>query len=93
LRCFVGAQPLLNLGDGQSLAGRAALMKAEIAELFGVTKDANFLVADKDDPPVAFVEVRNFSHEFLGHAHNLSGRPSRHESILNHEAKRYARAP
>src|SRR5262249_16884921 len=31
LRCLVGTQPLLDLGDGETLAGRAALMQAEIA--------------------------------------------------------------
>src|SRR5262249_14080150 len=31
LRCLVGTQPLLDLGDGKALAGGAALMQAEIA--------------------------------------------------------------
>src|SRR5215472_2690747 len=69
-RGLVGAQPLLDLGDGQALAGRAALVQAEIAvgvELALVPEHADLVVADEHDAAVAVLELRKLCHEFFGH--------------------------
>ena len=54
-------QPLFDLGDGQALAGRPALVQAVIAvgvELAVVAKDADLVIADEYDPAVAILEFR-----------------------------------
>src|ERR1051326_2165970 len=59
LRGLVGAQPLLDLGDGQSFAGGAALVQAEIAVgviLAFVPEHADLVVADEHDTAVAVGE-------------------------------------
>src|ERR1700686_1407738 len=69
-RGLVGAQPLLDLGDGQPFAGRAALVQAEIAvgvELAFVAEHADLVIADKDDPPVAVLEFRKLCDKFFRH--------------------------
>src|SRR3984957_18601297 len=69
-RGLVGAQPLLDLGDGQSFAGRAALVQAEIAvgvEFALMAERADLIVADKDDPPIAIIEFRKLCDEFFRH--------------------------
>src|SRR6204780_3940453 len=69
-RGLVGAQPLLDLGDGQTLAGRAALVQAEIAvgvEFALVAEHADLIVTDKDDPPIAVLEFRKLCDEFFRH--------------------------
>src|SRR6202161_255516 len=69
-RGLVGAQPLLDLGDGQALAGRAALVQAEIAigvEFALVAEHADLIVADEDDPPIAVLEFRKLCDEFFRH--------------------------
>src|ERR1700719_1776024 len=69
-RGLVGAQPLLDLGDGQAFAGRAALVQAEIAvgeEFALVAEHADLIVADEDDPPVAVLEFRKLCDEFFRH--------------------------
>src|SRR5579864_6821421 len=69
-RGLVGAQPLLDLGDGQALAGRAALVQAEIAvgvEFALVAEHADLVVTDKDDPPIAVLEFRKLCDEFFRH--------------------------
>src|SRR5580658_6293566 len=69
-RGLVGAQPLLDLGDGQAFAGRAALEQAEIAvgeEFALVAEHADLVVADEDDPPVAILEFRKLCDEFFRH--------------------------
>src|SRR5580693_7551440 len=69
-RGLVGAQPLLDLGDGQAFAGRAALMQAEIAvgvEFALVAEHADLVVADEDDPPIAVLEFRKLCDEFFRH--------------------------
>src|SRR5580658_1722480 len=58
---LVGAQPLLDLGDGQAFAGRAALMQAEIAvseEFALMAEHADLVVANEHDPAVAVLEFR-----------------------------------
>src|SRR5580704_2575696 len=58
-RGLVGPQPLLDLGNGQAFAGRAALMQAEIAvgvDFALVAEHANLVVADEDDTPVPILE-------------------------------------
>jgi hypothetical protein len=87
-RCLVRAQPLLDLGDGQPLAGRPALMEAEVAlsiELAAVAKDADFLIVDEHDLPITVLEFRTLSDKFLGHAHNLPSSTLR--AGAEHEAK------
>src|SRR5580693_1473979 len=69
-RSLVGAQPLLDLGDGQAFAGRAALMQAEIrvgVEFALVAEHADLVVADKDDAAIAVLEFRKFRDEFFRH--------------------------
>src|SRR5580704_10114302 len=69
-RGLVGAKPLLDLGDGQALAGRAALVQAEIAvgvEFAFVAEHADLVVADEHDPPVAILEFRKLCDEFFRH--------------------------
>src|SRR5580704_14174528 len=69
-RGLVGAQPLLDLGDGQAFTGRAALVQAEIAvgvEFALVAEHADLVVADKDDPPIAILEFRKLRDEFFRH--------------------------
>src|SRR6202035_4372144 len=69
-RSLVGTQPLLDLGDGQAFAGRAALVQAEIAvgvEFALVAEHADLVVADKDDPPIAVLELRKLCDEFFRH--------------------------
>src|SRR5580698_1943298 len=69
-RGLVGAQPLLDLGDGQAFAGRAALVQAEIAvgvEFALVAEHADLVVTDEDDPPVAVLEFRKLCDEFFRH--------------------------
>src|SRR5580704_16036932 len=69
-RSLVRAQPLLDLGDGQAFAGRAALVQAEIAvgvEFALVAEHADLVVADKDDPPIAILEFRKLCDEFFRH--------------------------
>src|SRR5579864_6296399 len=69
-RGLVGPQPLLDLGDGQALTGRAALVQAEIrvgVELALVPEYADLVVADEDDAAVAVLELFKLCHEFFGH--------------------------
>src|SRR5580698_3804691 len=69
-RGLVGAQPLLDLGDGQALAGRAALVQAEIAigvEFALVAEHADLVVTDKNDPSIAVLEFRKLRNELFGH--------------------------
>src|ERR1700739_3824493 len=69
-RGLVGTQPLLDLGDGQAFAGRAALVQAEIAvgvEFAFVAEHADLIVADEHDPPVAILEFRKLCDEFFRH--------------------------
>src|ERR1700722_10018405 len=69
-RSLVGTQPLLDLGDGQAFAGRAALVQAEIAvgvEFALVAEHADLVVADEDDPPIAILELRKLCDEFFRH--------------------------
>ena len=71
LRCLVGTQPLLDLGDGEALAGRAALMQAEIAvgvELAFVAEDADLVLAGENDPAIAVLELSGLTDVLLGHA-------------------------
>src|SRR5580704_2088112 len=75
-RGLVGAQPLLDLGDGQALAGRAALVQAEIAvgvEFALVPEHADLVVAHKDDPPIAVLEFRKLCDELFRHLPYTSG--------------------
>src|SRR5579862_8478006 len=67
-RGLVGAQPLLDLGDGQALAGRAALVQAEIrvsVEFAFVLEDADLVIADEDDAPIAVLEFGKFRDELF----------------------------
>src|SRR5262249_6311106 len=60
-RGLVGAKPLLDLGDGQTFAGGAALVQAEIVvgvEFAVVAEHADLLVADKDDAAVTIPATR-----------------------------------
>src|SRR3984957_16486801 len=69
-RGLVRAQPLLDLGDGQAFACRAALVQAEIAvgvEFALMAEHADLIVADKDDPPIAIIEFRKLCDEFFRH--------------------------
>src|SRR5450432_912812 len=65
-RGLVRHDPLFDLGDGQALAGRSALMQAEIAvgeELSLVPEHADLVVADKNNAAVAVLELRNLTDE------------------------------
>src|SRR5262245_32181606 len=71
LRCLVGTQPLLDLGDGETLAGRAALMQAEIAvgvELAFMPEYADLVLTGENDAAIAVLELRDLTDELLGHA-------------------------
>src|SRR5262252_659833 len=75
-RGLVRAQPLLDPGDGQALASRAALMQAEITvgvKFASVAEDADLVVADKDDAAVAVLEFGKFCDEFFGHERHTLG--------------------
>src|SRR5262245_29637676 len=75
LRGHVGTQPLLDLGDGEALAGRAALVQAEIAvgvELAFVSKNADLVLTGEDDSAIAVLEFRDFTDVLLGHAAPVS---------------------
>src|SRR5258708_3553260 len=64
-RGLVRHDPLFDLGDGQALAGRSALMQAEIAvgeELSLVPEHADLVVADKNDASVALLALPAFTH-------------------------------
>src|SRR5262249_57511173 len=64
LRGLVGQQPLLDLGDGEALAGGAALVQAEIAvgvELTLVPEYADLVVSGEDDSAVAVLELPGVS--------------------------------
>src|SRR6202051_2158286 len=69
-RSLVGAQPLLDLGDGQAFAGRPALVQAEIAvgvKFALMAEHADLVVTDENDPPVAVLEFRKLCDEFFRH--------------------------
>ena len=71
LRGLVGQQPFLDLGDGEALARRAALVQAEIAvgvELPLVSEYADLVVSSEDDSAVAVLELSGLSDVLLGHA-------------------------
>src|SRR5262249_38309528 len=75
-RGLVGAQPLIDLGDGQAFAGGTALVQAEIAvgvEFAGMPEYADLIVADKDDAAVTILELRELGDEFLGHMRHTLG--------------------
>src|SRR5215831_11251192 len=60
LRGLVGQQPLLDLGDGETLASGAALVQAEIAvgvELALVPEYADLVVSGEDDAAVSVLEL------------------------------------
>src|ERR1019366_9441783 len=74
-RGLVRHDPLFDLGDGQALAGRSALMQAEIAvgvELPLVPEHTDLVVADKNDAAVAVLELRKLTDELLGHTWKTS---------------------
>src|SRR6516165_5795922 len=74
-RSLVGHDPLFDLGNGQSLAGRTALVEAEIAVrvVFAFfLEDADLVLAHEHDPAVAVVHFRCLRNELLSH----SGQPS-----------------
>src|SRR5262245_14219705 len=75
LRGHVGTQPLLDLGDGEALAGRAALVQAEIAvgvELAFVPEHPDLVLTGENDSAVAVLELRDFTDVLLGHAAPVS---------------------
>src|SRR5580704_5964576 len=69
-RRLVGAKPLLDLGDGQTFASRAALVQAEITvsvKLAIVLEHADLVVADEDDPALAVLHFRKLCDKFFRH--------------------------
>src|SRR5262245_11358339 len=75
LRGHVRTQPLLDLGDGEAFAGRAALMQAEIAvgvELAFVPEHPDLVLTGEDDAAIAVLELRDFTDVLLGHAAPVS---------------------
>src|SRR5579864_5354295 len=67
-RRLVGAKPLLDLGDRQAFARRAALMQAEIAvgvKLALVLENADLVVADENNPALAVLHLRKLCDEFF----------------------------
>src|ERR1700686_4533284 len=69
-RGLVGTQPLLDLGDGQALAGRAALVQAEIAvgvEFALMAEHADLVVANEDDAAISVLELRKLCDELFRH--------------------------
>src|SRR5215470_7780567 len=71
LRGLVGQQPLLDLGDGETLASGAALVQAEIAvgvELALVPEYADLVVSGEDDAAVSVLELGDLPDILLGHA-------------------------
>src|SRR5204863_4239856 len=62
---------LLDLGDGEALAGRATLMQAEIAvgvELALVAEHADLVLAGENDAAIAVLELGDLTDVLLGHA-------------------------
>src|SRR5262245_26584722 len=73
----VGQDHLLDLGDGDPLASRPALVQADVAvgiKLPFMPEDTDLPVADKDNAAVTVLEFREFTDELLSHA---SRSPSR----------------
>src|SRR4051794_24089190 len=71
-RSLVGHDPLFDLGNGQALAGRAALMQAEIAVgvVFALFLEyPDFVLAKKHDPALAILDFRRFTNELLSHTY------------------------
>src|SRR5262249_42737197 len=70
-RGLVRHDPLFDLGNGQSLAGRAALVQAEIAvsvKLALFLEHADFMLTQEHDAAVAVLDLRRLAHELLSHA-------------------------
>src|SRR5690349_13251316 len=75
-RGLVRPQPLLDPGDSQALASRAALMQTEITvgiKFAGVPEHPDLVVADKDDAAVAVLEFGELRDEFFGHKRHTLG--------------------
>src|SRR5262249_6511916 len=72
-RGLVGHDPLFDLGNRQSLAGRAALVQAEIAVgvVFALFLEyADLVLAHKNDAAVAVFHLRRLTDELLSHCLN-----------------------
>ncbi len=71
LRGFIGHDALFDLGDGEPLAGRPALVQAVVAVCIKSAvfpEHTDLMVAEEHDTTVAILEFGNLADKFFSHS-------------------------